>query len=235
MNNDIYTMLNDMIQKHNLPHLLLYSEKSTQMKPYIDFIIHKCFPDKRIRNEYIIKLNCADGKGIHCIRDELKFFAQSVCGSSIYKLIILENIEYLTSDAQSALRRIIEIYSHSTRFITTTYNKQMILNPILSRLCSIYIPMDTEQQDVIDKSPIKYIEKQKRAYLLKEYPKIKNTEKLVDIVKKWYSKGISAYDILQYRKLQEHNEKYQELEWLYEKHRQYIRDDRILMYYILKC
>ena len=60
--------------------------------------------------------------------------------NSINKTVILRNADKLTQDAQSALRRCIEIYSKSTRFIIIVENKDNILNPILSRFCSMFIP-----------------------------------------------------------------------------------------------
>ena len=58
----------------------------------------------------------------------------------IFKSIILFNAEKLTNDAQSALRRCIETFSHNTRFFIVIENIENILSPILSRFCNIYIP-----------------------------------------------------------------------------------------------
>ena len=70
-------------------------------------------------------VNCAHGKGIKFIRDELKFFAktniQSNTGAS-FKTITLINADFLTIDAQSALRRCIELFSHNTRFFIIVKN-----------------------------------------------------------------------------------------------------------------
>ena len=88
-------------------------------------------------------VNCAHGKGIKFIRDELKFFAKSHInsnGGDIFKCIILLNGDKLTMDAQSALRRCIELFSHTTRFFIIVEDKYKLLRPILSRFCEIYIP-----------------------------------------------------------------------------------------------
>ena len=64
-------------------------------------------------------INCAHGKGIRFIRDELKFFAKTNIqhkNGNIFKSVILFNADKLTTDAQSALRRCIEQFSHTTRF-----------------------------------------------------------------------------------------------------------------------
>ena len=56
-----------------------------------------------------------------------------------FKSIILFNADKLTVDAQSALRRCIEQFSHTTRFFIIIENKDKLLNPILSRFCNIFV------------------------------------------------------------------------------------------------
>ena len=57
-----------------------------------------------------------------------------------FKTIVLLNADYLTIDAQSALRRCIELFSYNTRFIIIVENKNKLLCPILSRFCEIHVP-----------------------------------------------------------------------------------------------
>ena len=57
-----------------------------------------------------------------------------------FKSIILYNAEKLTIDAQSALRRCIELFSHTTRFFIIVEDKNVLLKPILSRFCIIHVP-----------------------------------------------------------------------------------------------
>ena len=89
-----------------------------------------------------MKANCAHGKGIRFIREELKFFAKTnidLKDGNIFKSVILTNADKLTIDAQSALRRCIELFSYSTRFFIVVENKDSLLKPILSRFCDIYV------------------------------------------------------------------------------------------------
>lgn len=82
-------------------------------------------------------------RGIRFIREELKFFAKTnidLKEGAIFKSVILTNADKLTIDAQSALRRCIELFSSSTRFFIVVENKDSLLKPILSRFCDIYIP-----------------------------------------------------------------------------------------------
>jgi DNA polymerase III delta prime subunit len=58
----------------------------------------------------------------------------------MFKSIVLLNADKLTIDAQSALRRCIELFCHSTRFFIVVEDKNKLLKPILSRFCEIYVP-----------------------------------------------------------------------------------------------
>jgi DNA polymerase III delta prime subunit len=58
-----------------------------------------------------------------------------------FKTIILQNADRLTIDAQSALRRCIELFSHSTRFFIVVEDKFRLLKPIISRFCEIHVPI----------------------------------------------------------------------------------------------
>ena len=81
---------------------------------------------KKLTKAYVMNVNCAHGKGIKFVREELKFFAKThinIKGSGHFKTIILSNADKLTIDAQSALRRCIELFSHTTRFFIIVEDK----------------------------------------------------------------------------------------------------------------
>jgi hypothetical protein len=89
-----------------------------------------------------MQVNCAQGKGIRFIREDLKHFAKThinTHGGHLFKSIILLNADKLTIDAQSAMRRCIEVFSHTTRFFIVVEDKYKLLKPILSRFCEIYV------------------------------------------------------------------------------------------------
>ena len=115
------------------------SGKSTIVNDFISLIYDG--NREKIKN-LVMHVNCAHGKGIKFIREELKFFAKTHIhsnGGDTFKSIVLFNGDKLTMDAQSALRRCIELFSHNTRFFIIVEDKYKLLNPILSRFCEIYI------------------------------------------------------------------------------------------------
>lgn len=145
LHQDIGTRLNGFIETHTIPHIIFHgasgSGKRTIMTNFISNIYHN---DKQTIKDYVMRVNCAQGKGIKFIREDLKHFAKThinTRGGHLFKSIILMNADKLTIDAQSALRRCIEVFSHTTRFFIIVEDKYKLLKPILSRFCEIYVPL----------------------------------------------------------------------------------------------
>jgi DNA polymerase III delta prime subunit len=165
-------------------------------------------------------VNCAHGKGIKFIREELKFFAKTNIrqinnekenDGVLFKTIILLNADYLTIDAQSALRRCIELFSHNTRFFIIVENKNKLLNPILSRFCEIYVPeyIDQETNKILNLHQynlekiydIKNTKKEKIKWidlLISTNENLNNISNLVILCTQIYEKGCSCLDIIQW-------------------------------------
>ena len=151
---DIINKLDDFIETSKVPNLLFHGASGSGKRTIVNQFINKIYNnDKRKIKQNVMRVNCSQGKGIKFIRDELKFFAktniQSDQGTN-FKTIILLNAEYLTNDAQSALRRSIELFSYNTRFFIIVENKHKILNPILSRFCEIYVPEYMENGKIVN-------------------------------------------------------------------------------------
>ena len=140
---EINQKLNFFLASEKIPNIIFHGPNGSGKRTIVNNFISNIYNDNRelIKN-YVMYVNCAHGKGIKFIRDDLKFFAKthiSVKGACKFKTIVLSNADDLTSDAQSALRRCIELFSHTTRFFIIVQDKYKLLRPILSRLCEIYI------------------------------------------------------------------------------------------------
>lgn len=184
------------------------SGKSTIVNEFISLIYDG---NKEKIQDFVMYVNCAHGKGIKFIRDELKFFAKTHINSNegnTFKSIVLFNGDKLTMDAQSALRRCIELFSHNTRFFIVVEDKYKLLKPILSRFCEIYIP-----EPVYKGKPInlyKYnletifkltaVKNTRIEWVKKEIQKTITTDiseaTLFTFILKLYEKGYSALDLI---------------------------------------
>jgi DNA polymerase III delta prime subunit len=149
----IYKKLDYFYKTNKIPHIIFHGSSGSGKRTIVNNFILKIYQnDKKKIKTNVMHVNCAHGKGIKFIREELKFFAKTnihLCltpnlGEShngiMFKTIVLLNADFLTIDAQSALRRCIELFSYNTRFFIIVENKQKLLNPILSRFSEIYVP-----------------------------------------------------------------------------------------------
>lgn len=202
---NIKNKLDIFLKQGKVPNIIFHGKngcgKKTILYNFIDNIYNY---DKNLINKYSIDINCAHGRGIKFIREELKFFARTnieFIEENYFKTIILQNADKLTIDAQSALRRCIELFSHSTRFFIVVEDKYRLLKPILSRFCEIFIPppMINEQEINIYQHFINDF------YKLKKNSKNEKLKKIIFGKKKTlfqksselYEKGYSGLDIIQ--------------------------------------
>ena len=158
---NMYTHHHPIIEKldyfyhtQKIPNIIIHGSSGTGKRTLVYDFINKIYNhDKHKIKMNVMTVNCAHGKGIKFIREDLKFFAKTNVQSNsgvLFKSIILLNADFLTIDAQSALRRCIELFSHNTRFFIIVENKNKLLNPILSRFCEIYVPELVENGSVVN-------------------------------------------------------------------------------------
>ena len=142
---DITSKLNNFINNKKIPNLILHGESGSGKKAILFNFLKEVYKNEpNYMKNLVMIVNCAHGKGIRFIREDLKFFAKTninIQDGSIFKSIILLNADKLTIDAQSALRRCIELFSGTTRFFMIVDDKYKLLKPILSRFCEIFIPL----------------------------------------------------------------------------------------------
>jgi len=150
----IYTKLDYFYKYNKIPHIIFHGSSGSGKRTIVDNFLNKIYQyDHKKLKSNVMTVNCAHGKGIKFIRDELKFFAKTNIKSNsgvLFKTIVLLNADNLTIDAQSALRRCIELFSSNTRFFIIVENKHKLLNPILSRFCEIYVPEHIINGNVIN-------------------------------------------------------------------------------------
>lgn len=185
--------LDFFIKENKIPNILFFGSSNSNKTFLLKYLIESIYKekiDKCEESSYIMKVNCNRGKGIKFIRDELKFFAKTNV-DKVHKSVILYNAEFLTTDAQSALRRCIEIFSKTTRFFILIENKSKLLKPILSRFCDIYVPDSKEKiKDEIYSDYKRIFDKISR--------QIKSDKENLDLANFFYKNEISSIHLIKY-------------------------------------
>ena len=180
-----------------IPNIIFHGPSHAGKRTILNEFLQNIYAnDPHKMKSQIMTVECCHGKGIKFIREELKFFAkthiQSNHGTN-FKSIVLLNADYLTIDAQSALRRCIELFSHNTRFFIIVENKERLLNPILSRFCEIYVSPRIDQMEPSSEStkliPSPDVEK---------WSRLNDTQSIIDLATSWYNYGYSAKDWMDY-------------------------------------
>lgn len=207
----IYEKLDYFHKSNKIPHIIFHGTSGSGKRTIVDNFIMKIYASDRQRiKSNVMFVNCAHGKGIKFIREELKFFAKTNIQSNngvIFKTIVLLNADFLTIDAQSALRRCIELFSYNTRFFIIVENKEKLLNPILSRFCEIYVPEYMENGKIVnlhqysikqnfqinDSAYKDWVSSEMRELVSKA--EILYTD-LVSLADKFYEKGASCLDLM---------------------------------------
>jgi len=131
----IINIITTMIDSDNLPHLLLYGPPGTGKTSTIVAAAKRMYGASKY-SSMTLELNASDARGINVVRNEIKEFAgtQQLFSKGI-KLIILDEADAMTSDAQFALRRVIEKYTKNARFcLICNYVSKII--PALQSRCT---------------------------------------------------------------------------------------------------
>ena len=105
----IVQKLDYFLQYNRVPHTIFYGSAFAHKEDVVMDFLKRIYKQESKMTENVILVNCAHGKGIRFIRDEIKFFAKTNVQPGIsFKSVVLLNADHLTIDAQSALRRCID-------------------------------------------------------------------------------------------------------------------------------
>lgn len=151
---NLRSIITDFINRKDIPHLLLHGNAGTG-KTTLAKIIVKNIPCD------CVYINASDTNGIEMVRTKIKGFAGSA-GFQPLKVVILDEADFFTTEAQAALRNLMETYSQTTRFILTCNYVEKIIKPLISR-CQVFNIEPPTQKDVaihikniLDKENIKF-------------------------------------------------------------------------------
>jgi replication factor C small subunit len=133
---EIVERLSSYVRCGNLPHLLFTGSAGVGKTTAAVTLAREFYGESWQMN--FRELNASDERGIDVVRNQIKQFARTTpLGDATFKILFLDEADALTTDAQSALRRTMETYAQTCRFILSCNYSSKIIDPIQSR-CAIY-------------------------------------------------------------------------------------------------
>jgi len=153
-NDHLKSKVSVYLESGDLPHLLLYGRAGTGKTTLAKLLVNN------IDCDYLY-INASDENSVDVVREKVKNFA-STLGFKDMKVIILDECDYITPNAQAALRNLMETFSKNCRFILTCNYVERIIDPIQSRCQSFQIvPPDRKQvaqhlSNILDNENVKY-------------------------------------------------------------------------------
>lgn len=143
---DIVKRVESLTSSLNIPHLLFAGPAGIGKSTLALIVVKELF--KENWKENYLELNASDERGINIVREKVKNFARTKSiGNVSFKVIFLDEADALTPEAQQALRRTMENYSNTCRFILSCNYSSKIIDPIQSR-CAIFRFKLLEKKDM---------------------------------------------------------------------------------------
>ena len=172
-NEDFKSSLQQWIDTSDIPHLLLTGTAGTGKTTAAKLIVNNINCD-------FIYINCSDENGVDTIRDKVKNFVSSASFKPL-KVVIMDEADFLTVNAQAALRNVIETYSMNARFIFTCNYLERIIDPIQSRTVIFELTPPSMQDvafkcvEILDLESVTYTKKDIVRIIKQTYPDIRKT------------------------------------------------------------
>lgn len=143
---DIVKRIESLTNSMNIPHLLFAGPAGTGKSSLALIVVKELYGQNW--HENYLELNASDERGINIVREKVKNFARTKSlGKVPFKIIFLDEADALTPEAQQALRRTMENYSSTCRFILSCNYSSKIIDPIQSR-CAIFRFKLLEKKDI---------------------------------------------------------------------------------------
>tara|TARA_Y100000310_G_scaffold267782_1_gene279976 strand:- start:9820 stop:10791 length:972 start_codon:yes stop_codon:yes gene_type:complete len=151
-NKKVIEELKTMVKNGNINHSLFHGKPGTGKTTTALAIGNELYGELKPIN--FMELNASDERKIETVRDKIKYFAKSLPLEAKFKIILLDEVDSMYIDAQQALRRIMEKYAQTCRFILSCNSVSKVVPAIVSR-CSTYNFQPIEKEEMIER--LRYI------------------------------------------------------------------------------
>jgi replication factor C small subunit len=189
-NEHLKTKVADYLQSGDVPHLLFFGKAGTGKTTLAKLIVNS------IDCDHII-INASDENNVDTVRNKVKGFASTI-GFKNSKIVILDEFDYMTPNAQAILRNLMETFSRHCRFILTCNYVEKVIDPIQSRCQTFQIVPPTKKDvavqisQILGKENVKFELKDLVPIIDSSYPDIR---KIINTCQLNSSKGILKVDV----------------------------------------
>ena len=146
---EVVNSLKNILKTKAVPHMLFAGPPGVGKTATAHAFARDLFGDRYIDDGHFMEINASDERGIQTIREKVKMFARQIpMGGLGFKILLLDESDQLTDDAQHAFRRVMEQYSATCRLILVANYSNRIIAPIQSR-CAVFRFRPLLKKDVI--------------------------------------------------------------------------------------
>lgn len=197
--------LDSYIQKASIPNILFFGPYMCGKEEIYHHFITNLYNSNENISKYVLTINCLSTNGIKIIKEHIKLFSMQIFNKTKdvnFKTIVLEHADNLTYDSQYSLRRTIEQYSKTTRFIFVCENKYRLLNPLSSRFAHIYINENRNRSlhnniDKFNYTKYKYLIQKYNNLLQNKDPQINKLLEIYKISIEFHKYNFHCFEIFQ--------------------------------------
>jgi replication factor C small subunit len=189
-NEHLKTKVADYLQSGDVPHLLFFGKAGTGKTTLAKLIVNS------IDCDYIV-INASDENNVDTVRNKVKGFASTI-GFKNSKIVILDEFDYMTPNAQAILRNLMETFSKHCRFILTCNYVEKVIDPIQSRCQTFQIVPPTKKDvaiqvsQILGKEDVRFEPKDIVPIIDSSYPDIR---KIINTCQLNSSKGVLKVDV----------------------------------------
>lgn len=152
------------VKARNMPHMLFAGPPGVGKTTATLALCRDLFGERY--RDSLLELNASDERGIDVVREKIKDYARTMALAEVpFKIIFLDEADALTPDAQNALRRTMELYASTTRFILSCNYSSKVIAPIQSR-CAVFRFRGLEEKEV--EQMLEHIAKKEKLHLTAE-------------------------------------------------------------------